>query len=108
MNDTYDIKYTPDFAYTPVNSNIITKVMNNMNQENQKNIYDIYVSKFKTAFYGFLLFIILSLPVSYKILDMIAKIISNNIEIYDLNLDEPSPLGRVVMGLIFFILIFIL
>jgi hypothetical protein len=108
MNDTYDIKYTPDFAYTPVNANIINKVMNNMNQENQKNIYDIYVSKFKTAFYGFLLFIILSLPVSYKILDMIAKIISNNIELYDLHSDEPSPLGRVVMGLIFFILIFIL
>jgi hypothetical protein len=39
---------------------------------------------------------------------MIAKIISNNIELYDLNTDEPSPLGRVVMGLIFFVLIFIL
>jgi len=42
MNDTYDIKYTPDFAYTPVNSNIINKVMNNMNQENKK-IYTIYM-----------------------------------------------------------------
>jgi hypothetical protein len=102
MNNTYDIKYTPDFAYTPINPNMV------VNQEKQKNIYDIYVNKFKTAFYGFLLFIILSLPVSYKILDMIAKIISNNIELYDLNYDEPSPLGRVVMGLLFFILIFIL
>jgi hypothetical protein len=101
MNDPYNIKYTPDFAYTPINSKVI-------NQENQKNIYDVYVTKFKTAFYGFLLFIILSLPVSYKILDMIAKIISNNIELYDLHYDEASPLGRVVMGLIFFILIFIL
>jgi hypothetical protein len=39
---------------------------------------------------------------------MIAKIISNNIEIYDLNIEEPSPLGRIIMGLLFFILIFIL
>ena len=78
------------------------------NTEKQKNNYDIYVNKFKTAFYGFFLFITLSLPVAYKIIDMIAKIISNNIELYDLNTDEPSPLGRVVMGLIFFVLIFIL
>lgn len=107
MNNTYDIKYTPDFAYTPVSSMSLMSP-NNTNQEKQKNIYDVYVNKFKTAFYGFLLFIVLSLPVSYKIIDMIAKIISNNIELYDLNLDEPSPLGRVVMGLIFFVLIFIL
>jgi mannitol-specific phosphotransferase system IIBC component len=104
MNN-YNIKYTPDFAYTPINPNI---VMNNMIEEKQKNTYDIYVNKFKTAFYGFFLFITLSLPVAYKIIDMIAKIISNNIEIYDLHLEEPTPLGRIVMGLIFFILIFIL
>jgi mannitol-specific phosphotransferase system IIBC component len=104
MNN-YDIKYTPDFAYTPINPNI---VMNNIIEEKQKNTYDIYINKFKTAFNGFFLFITLSLPVAYKIIDMIAKIISNNIELYDLNTDEPSPLGRVVMGLIFFVLIFIL
>ena len=74
--NTYDIKYTPDFAYTPINSNFI---QNTIVEEKQKNNYDIYVNKFKTAFYGFFLFIILSLPVSYKIVDMIAKIISNNI-----------------------------
>lgn len=99
--NTYDIKYTPDFSYTPINSN-------NIIEEKQKNIYDIYVNKFKTAFYGFFLFITLSLPVSYKIIDMIAKLISNNIELYDLHLEEPLPLGRIVMGLIFFLLIFIL
>ena len=102
--NSYDIKYTPDFAYTPINSNFIQ----NTNEEKQKNNYDIYIYKFKTAFYGFFLFIILSLPVSYKIIDMIAKLISNNIELYDLNIDEPSSLGRVIMGLIFFILIFII
>ncbi len=100
----YDIKYTPDFAYTPISS----QNLQNAIEEKQKNVIDIYIIKFKTAFYGFLLFIILSLPVAYKILDMIGKIISNNIEIYDFNIDEPSPLGRVFMGFIVFILLFIL
>lgn len=100
----YDIKYTPDFAYTPINSQNLQNVI----EEKQKNVIDIYIIKFKTAFYGFLLFIILSLPVAYKILDMIGKIISNNIEIYDFNIEEPSPLGRVFMGFIVFILLFIL
>jgi hypothetical protein len=100
----YDIKYTPDFAYTPISSQNLQNVI----EEKQKNVIDIYIIKFKTAFYGFLLFIILSLPVAYKILDMIGKIISNNIEIYDFNIDEPSPLGRVFMGFIVFILLFIL
>ena len=39
MNN-YDIKYTPDFAYTPINPNI---VMNNIIEEKQKNTYDIYI-----------------------------------------------------------------
>jgi hypothetical protein len=102
--NVYDIKYTPDFAYTPISSQNLQNVI----EEKQKNVIDIYIIKFKTAFYGFLLFIILSLPVAYKILDMIGKIISNNIEIYDFNIDEPSPLGRVFMGFIVFILLFIL
>jgi len=80
----------------------------NVIEEKQKNTIDTYISKFKTSFYGFLLFIILSLPVAYKILDMIGKIISQNIEIYDFNTEEPSPLGRVIMGLIVLILLFIL
>lgn len=99
-----DIKYTPDFAYTPISSNNLLNVI----EEKQKNVIDTYIIKFKTAFYGFLLFIILSLPVAYKILDMIGKIISQNIEIYDFNTEEPSPLGRVIMGLIVLILLFIL
>jgi hypothetical protein len=39
---------------------------------------------------------------------MIGKIISQNIEIYDFDTEEPSPLGRVIMGLIVLILLFIL
>lgn len=105
--NTYDIKYTPDFAYTPINSQSLIHTQNVM-EEKQKNTIDTYISKFKTSFYGFLLFIILSLPVAYKILDMIGKIISQNIEIYDFEIEEPSPLGRVIMGLIVLLLLFIL
>lgn len=105
--NTYDIKYTPDFAYTPINSQSLAHSHSQLD-EKQKNTIDTYISKFKTSFYGFLLFIILSLPVAYKILDMIGKIISQNIEIYDLNTEEPSPLGRVIMGFIVLILLFIL
>jgi hypothetical protein len=105
--NTYDIKYTPDFAYTPINSQSLIHTQNVI-EEKQKNTIDTYISKFKTSFYGFLLFIILSLPVAYKILDMIGKIISQNIEIYDFDTEEPSPLGRVIMGLIVLILLFIL
>ncbi len=105
--NTYDIKYTPDFAYTPINSQSLIHTQNVM-EEKQKSTIDTYISKFKTSFYGVLLFIILSLPVAYKILDMIGKIISQNIEIYDFETEEPSPLGRVIMGLIVLILLFIL
>ena len=49
-----DIKYTPDFAYTPISSNNLLNVI----EEKQKNVIDTYIIKFKTAFYGFLLFII--------------------------------------------------
>ena len=36
MNN-YDIKYTPDFAYTPINPNI---VMNNIIEEKQETILE--------------------------------------------------------------------
>ena len=56
--NTYDIKYTPDFAYTPINSQSLIHTQNVI-EEKQKNTIDTYISKFKTSFYGFLLFIIL-------------------------------------------------
>jgi len=72
------------------------------------SIIDNYVCKFKTAFYGGLFFAILSLPIAYKILEMIAKLISNNIELFDEDYNEPLPLGRFIMAIIISLILFIL
>jgi hypothetical protein len=77
------IKNTPDFVYTPVDRN--------QHVEQSKGFLDIYICKFKTAVYVALLFALLSLPIAYKILDMIAL-----------------PLGRLIMSIIVGIIVFIL
>jgi hypothetical protein len=99
-NNNY-IKHTPDFVYTPA-----SQLFNN--DEKPKNTMDTYICKFKTAFYGALLFVLLSLPIAYKILDMFGKLISNNVELYDAEYDDPLPLGRVIMSVIVGIILFIL
>jgi hypothetical protein len=93
------IQNTPDFVYVPPQP---------LEMVPEKNMYDVYVAKFKTAIYGTLLFIVLSLPSAYKILDIIGKLFSNNIEIVDSEYGEPVPLGRAVMGLMVGILLFLL
>jgi hypothetical protein len=96
------IKYTPDFVYTPPSS------LNAEKTSTMDETIDKYVCKFKTAFYGALFFAILSLPIAYKILDMIAKLISNNIELFDEDYNEPLPLGRFIMSILICIILFIL
>jgi|TARA_B100001559_G_C16285957_1_gene522874 hypothetical protein len=100
--NTYNnnIKYTPDFVYTPPSAL--------QPKKETESIIDKYVCKFKTAFYGGLFFAILSLPIAYKILDMIAKMISNNIELFNEDYNEPLPLGRFIMSIIVIIILFIL
>lgn len=94
------IKNTPDFLYIPADRNQHT--------EQPKGFLDIYICKFKTAVYVALLFALLSLPIAYKILDMMAKLISNNIELIDYEYDEALPLGRLIMSIIVGIVVFIL
>jgi membrane-bound acyltransferase YfiQ involved in biofilm formation len=94
------IKNTPDFLYIPAE-----KIHNT---EQPKGFLDIYICKFKTAVYVSLLFALLSLPIAYKILDMIAKLISNNIDLIDYECEEALPLGRLIMSIIVGIIVFIL
>ena len=94
------IKNTPDFLYIPADRN--------QHNEQPKGFLDIYICKFKTAVYVALLFALLSLPIAYKILDMVAKLISNNIELIDYECDEALPLGRLIMSIIVGIVVFIL
>ena len=95
------IKNTPDFLYIPPERY----------QENGKEkdgFFDIYICKFKTAVYVSIVFALLSLPIAYKILDMIAKLISANIELVDYECDEALPLGRLIMSIIVGVIAFIL
>ena len=94
------IKNTPDFLYIPADRNQHT--------EQPKSFLDIYICKFKIAVYVALLFALLSLPIAYKILDMMAKLISNNIELIDYECEEALPLGRLIMSIIVGIIVFIL
>jgi len=94
------IKNTPDFLYIPP-ERIQYK-------EESKSLYDFYICKFKTAIYASILFVFLSLPIAYKILEMVCKLISNNIDLIDNESDEVLPLGRLIMSIIVGIIIFIL
>ena len=101
MNNAYDnnyIKNTPDFVYSPPQP---------MDMRFQKSTYEMYVSRFKTAIYGAIIFTIFSLPFAYKILDIIGKLFSNNVELID-EYGEVQPFGRFIMALLVGILLFIL
>ena len=94
------IKNTPDFLYIPPDRN--------QNFEQNKGFFDIYICKFKTAVYVTILFAFFSLPIAYKILDMIAKLFSNNIDLIDYECEEALPLGRLIMSIIVGIIILII
>ena len=94
------IKNTPDFLYLPPE-----KIQHT---EPNKGVFDAYICKFKTAVYVAIIFALFSLPIAYKILDMIAKLISNNIDLIDYECEEALPLGRLIMSIIVGIIIFII
>lgn len=95
------IKNTPDFLYIPPE-----RIPDNNN--NKDGFFDVYICKFKTAVYVSIVFALLSMPIAYKILDMIAKLISANIELVDYECDEALPLGRLIMSILVGIIVFIL
>lgn len=66
----------------------------------------LFINKFKTAVIAFILFIILSNKVSYKILDLILKLFSKNTEIID-DEDNPLLLGIFINAFILAFLLFI-
>ncbi len=76
----------------------------------EKKVDDIggfqYVNKFKSAIYAFILFILLSHKVAYKILDLIIKVFTNNVEVIDEN-ENPLLLGTFIMATLMAIIIFI-
>ena len=95
------INNTPDFVYVPPSPLPITN-------DNAKGFYSTYIAKFKSAVYVFILFLLLSSGSAYKILDIVLKLFSNNIEILDEDCMEPSLLGRIIMSGLMALIIFIL
>ena len=65
-----------------------------------------YSNKFKSAIIAFLLFIILSNKLSYKVLNLILTSFNNNIQIIDED-ENPLFLGTIMLGVIVGIIIFI-
>ena len=96
------IKNTPDFVYVP------PQPIFDDSSKSEKSSFSIYITKLKTAIYAFVLFLILSSTSAYRILDIILKLITPNIEIIDEDCGEPALLGRVIMGSMMSIILFIL
>ena len=65
-----------------------------------------YINKFKSAAYAFVLFILLSHKVAYKILDLIIKVFTNNVEVID-EMENPMMLGTIIMAILMALVIFI-
>lgn len=65
-----------------------------------------YKNKFKSAVYVFVLFVLLSNKVSYKILDLIVQVFSSSIEVIDEN-ENPVFLGYFIMALIMSLIVFV-
>ena len=90
-----------------MNMNSPQEIIINKLQKNKSN--DLpnfsYISKFKTAIYGFILFIILSNKISYKIINMIFLLFTKRSDIIN-EREEPMPLGifinALIMGFILF------
>lgn len=75
-----------------------------MNENNKKTKF-LYVLKFKTAVYCFILFFLLSNKKTYQILDIIFSNVFR-IEIINEN-NDPTIIATLIMGLFFAIIIFI-
>jgi hypothetical protein len=75
-----------------------------MNKNNQKDKPDfLYVMKIKTAIYGFVLYLLLSNDIAFKILNMI---FNNSIVLLN-DKNEPSILARFIMAFIIAFCLFI-
>lgn len=94
------ISNTPDFVYVPPELPITN--------QDKRSFYSDYIAKFRSAVYAFVLFLLLSSSPAYKILDIVLKLFTNNIEIIDEECMEPSILGRIIMGALLAIGVFIL
>lgn len=84
---------------------ISSKKISDTSSKKKENTDFQYKNKIRSAVYVFILFIILSNKVSYKILDLIIKVFTNNVEIIDEN-ENPMFLGVLIMSFLMSLIIF--
>lgn len=72
----------------------------------KKKVNNEYSTKFKSAVYAAVLFILFSHKVAYKILDVILKLFSNRIEVIDDD-EVPQLLGTLILAALIGFIIFI-
>lgn len=77
-----------------------------INPVNKNKVYNEYSTKFRSAIYAFVLFILLSHKASYKILDIILKILTNRLDAID-NDENPTLVGTIVMAAFIALVIFL-
>lgn len=83
------------------------QLINSQQENNKKDLPSFsYTSKIKTAVYGFILFIVLSNKISYKIVNLIFSLFTNRQEIIN-EYDEPMPLGILINAFILAFILFI-
>jgi len=80
--------------------------MDNYNKKEppKKNFY--YTLKLRTAIIGFILYLLLSSNIAFKILNLIISTFINNIEIIN-EQKEPSFIAKFIMAIIIAIILFI-
>jgi len=79
----------------------------NVGEGKKKKMDDFqYMYKLRSAVCVFILFLLLSNKVAYKVLDIIAKVFSNNINIID-DQENPQFMGTFIMAVIIAFVIFV-
>jgi hypothetical protein len=76
-----------------------------MEEKKEKEPF-LYIIKFRTAVYSFVLFILLSNKIAFNVLNTIITSLFNKIEILN-DKNDPTPLAIFIMAIIFALFIFI-
>jgi hypothetical protein len=71
-----------------------------------RKVYNEYSTKFRSAIYGAILFILLSHRVSYKILDIILKLFTSRLDAVDED-ENPILVGTIIMAGVIGLIIFL-
>jgi hypothetical protein len=87
----------------PDNKPMDPNLYNNKNGSKINNTY--YATKLRVAVVAFVLFLLFSQNVAYKILDIVVQLFNNRIQVIDED-ENPLFIGTFIMGVILALIIF--